>query len=303
MNGAFTLFKQLVVMLIFLVSGRLLFQAKLISEDGSRALANILLYLALPAAIVRSYSILPNNPGNERIVLIALAGALVVTIPGMIVAGIIFRKKPLDNFAASYCNAGFVGVPLVSALLGPAMVAYMTGIIALQNVLQWTYGQYLFSGDKKTMKPVQIIQSPLVIALVLGLLIFFLRIPIPGLIEGGLSSLGDMTNPLAMILMGVYLGKESFRDLFADGHAYFTVAIRLIIIPLVTLPLIMLMPGSTAMKTVLFISCATPAPTNVAVYAQRQNLDYGYAVKIVCLAIVFCIVTLPLLIALFNLVV
>jgi predicted permease len=301
MSSAVILFKQLLMMLIFMAAGRLLAQGKLINEDGSRALANTLLYLALPAAILRSYSILPKNPENIRIVLIALGGALLITAPAMLVAGLIFRKKnPVDNFAASYCNAGFVGVPLVTALLGPAMVAYMSGIIALQNALQWTYGQYLYSGSKDTIKFKEIAKSPLIIALVLGLVIFFCAIPIPALLESCIATLGSMTSPLAMLLMGVYSAKVSLKALFDDKHAYLCMSFRLLIIPLLTLPLLVIIPGSIPMKMVLFISCATPSASNTAVYAQRQNKDYGYAIKIICLCVIFCILTLPALIAVFD---
>ena len=71
---------------------------------------------------------------------------------------------------------------------------------------------------------------------------------------------------------------------------------RLIVIPLATAVILMLLPGNEMLKMSVLIVAATPVGSNVAIFAQMENMDYTQAVKDICLSTILCIVTIPLIV-------
>lgn len=299
MANALIIFKQTVIMFLFMAAGFALFRAKLISKEGSASMASLLLYLIIPAVLIQSFQVeYTAERARELLGSIAL-GALLLLL-SMLLSHLLLRKNPIDDFGAAFSNAGFMGFPLITALLGGEAVFYAAGFVALLNALQWTYGQYLLSGNKADLRFKKVAGSPLVLSFLLGLALFFLRIPLPPLIGTALGSLSAMNAPLAMITLGVYLAQLDVKQALRQRRLYFASAVRLILIPLASwLVLRFLVPGlPAAMKTALFIAAMAPVGSNVAVYAQKQGKDYSYAVGYVCLSTLFSILTMPLMILL-----
>ena len=89
--------------------------------------------------------------------------------------------------------------------------------------------------------------------------------------------------------------------MFMEGHLYLVSAVRLILIPLLSLLIMnVCFKGNADIATSLMIACCAPIGSNVAVYAQKLDLDYTYAVKLVCMSTILSIITMPLIIMLMN---
>ena len=286
-------------MFVYILLGWLMFRGGLVTEEGGRALANILLYLILPCVIIRAFY-LEKNRETVEMVLMSFAGAAVVLGIAMAVASVLFHRRPTDNFSAAFSNAGFMGIPLITATLGQEAVIYVAAMIALLNVLQWTYGQMILSGEKSRIQGKAVVKSPVVLALIAGVLIFVSGFRFPPVVMDCMGAIAGMNAPVAMILLGIYMGKVPFSEMFDSGWVWWCSAVRLVIIPLITMAALQfIFPERTTMTAALLLSAAAPVGSNVAVYAQKLELDYRYAVKTVCLSTLLSIVTLPL-IMLFN---
>lgn len=299
MSNALIIFKQTVIMFLYMAAGFTLFRAKLITREGSASMANLLLYVIIPSVLIQSFQTeYTAAKAQELLVSIALGTALLLV--SMLISHLLLRSNPVDDFGVAFSNAGFIGFPLITALLGKEAVFYAAGLVAVLNALQWTYGQYLLSGDKKDLSLKKIAASPLILAFLLGLLLFFLRVKLPPMIDTALSSLSAMNAPLAMVTLGVYLAQLNVGRVLKDRKVYFASAVRLLLIPLASYALLYcLFPGlPAAMKTAMYIAAMAPVGANVAVYAQKQGRDYSYAVGLVCLSTLFSIVTMPMMILL-----
>ena len=104
-----------------------------------------------------------------------------------------------------------------------------------------------------------------------------------------------MNGPLAMVIIGVYMAQADMKSMISDKHGYIASIVRLVIIPVISLILIKLTLTSSypeISKTLLIVASA-PIGSNVAVYAQKLNMDYTYAVKIVCLSSILSLITDP----------
>lgn len=299
MEAALILLKQLICMFIFMGVGYALFKTKLVTEKGSKELSNLLLYIILPAVIINSYCT-ERTPERLNNLWISFTLSAVLLVLSMVISMLIFGKKHrIENIGVAFSNCGFMGIPLVRAVMGDEAVFCCSAFVAILLVLQWTYGVYVMTGDKKAISMTKIVKNPVVIATVAGVLIFVIRIPIPGVADTALSSLGALNAPIAMIILGIYLAQTEIKSIFLDKSLYFGSVIRLAVIPLISLLVLWLLPDSIRdMKLTLLISASAPIGANVAIFAQMVGLSYTRAVKMVCLCTILSIISMPLLIML-----
>lgn len=291
--------KQICIMFLYMAIGCLLFKKQLITKEGSKSLAHLLLYVILPCVIVKAFCI-ERTAENMKKIGISFGGGVAILGVAIILAGLPLRKRPIDNFGASFSNAGFMAIPLISAVLGDGSVIYVAAVTALLNALQWTYGQMILSGDKKNISLKSVLTSPLVIALGIGIVIFLLQIKLPSLVTSCINSIAQLNSPIAMMILGVYLGEVKIKEILNDKNAWRCVLVRLVIIPAVTLVVLrLLFGGELEAAQALLIAAIAPVGSNVAVYAQKLNKDYGYAVKIVCLSTLLSIITIPVTMMIF----
>ncbi len=288
------LLKQICIMFLLIAVGMFLVKKGYLSEQGGKDLGAILLRVVIPCVILKSYI---TEYTAERAIDLAVSAAmaLLALLVAMVISFLVFgTKRSIENFGASFCNVGFIGIPLVQAVLGEGAVFYLASFIALLNILQWTYGVFILTGDKETVRIKTIAANPVVLAFFGGLLLFFLRIPVPQVIVSTLSSIGSMNTPLAMIILGTYLAKMNFREMFAAKSAYVCTILRLILIPAATLLVLSLIPGvKTEIRQVILIACGTPVGSNIAIFAKQYEKDYRLSVVTVCLSTICCIVTVP----------
>ena len=281
-------------MFLLIAVGMFLVKKGYLSEQGGKDLGAILLRVVIPCVILKSYI---TEYTAERAIDLAVSAAmaLLALLVAMAISFLVFgTKRSIENFGASFCNVGFIGIPLVQAVLGEGAVFYLASFIALLNILQWTYGVFILTGDKETVRIKTIAANPVVLAFFGGLLLFFLRIPVPQVIVSTLSSIGSMNTPLAMIILGTYLAKMNFREMFAAKSAYVCTILRLILIPAATLLVLSLIPGvKTEIRQVILIACGTPVGSNIAIFAKQYEKDYRLSVVTVCLSTICCIVTVP----------
>lgn len=295
MATVFIVLRQIVIMFLYMAIGGLLFQKGLITKEGSKSLANLLLYVVLPCVVVKSFCV-ARTPERTSGLLVSFLAALGILLLAMAVSHLLFQKNPIDDFGAAFSNAGFMGFPLVAAVQGSEAIFYAAGFVALLNALQWTYGQSLISGDPGYRSPKAILKNPLVLSLLLGILIFCFEIPVPAIASDLLAALSALNAPLAMVILGVYLAQTDPKTLFNDPHLYVVAAARLVLIPLLTILVLKLLPAQyAAIATTLVIVAAAPIGSNVAVYAQKLGKDYAYAVRGVCLSTLLSAITMPLL--------
>lgn len=295
MATVFIVLRQIVIMFLYMAIGGLLFQKGLITKEGSKSLAHLLLYVVLPCVVVKSFCV-ARTPERTSGLLVSFLAALGILLLAMAVSHLLFKKNPIDDFGAAFSNAGFMGFPLVAAVQGSEAIFYAAGFVALLNALQWTYGQSLISGDPGYRSLRAVLKNPLVLSLLLGILIFCFEIPVPAIASDLLAALSALNAPLAMVILGVYLAQTDPKTLFNDPHLYVVAAARLVLIPLLTILVLKLLPAEyAAIATTLVIVAAAPIGSNVAVYAQKLGKDYAYAVRGVCLSTLLSAITMPLL--------
>lgn len=287
--------------MIYMLIGYLLYRGKLLTKQGSGEIGKLLLYIIIPMAIIKSYM---KDFSSEMLVgfLLSFAAAVVTLGLSMFVSTLFFRSKSvIRQFGAAFSNAGFIGIPLVQMTLGEDAVFYIASFVALLNILQWTYGVFIMTGDKSLISIKKIVLNPVVIGFAAGLLLFFLPLELPELLTGVIGTLAAMNGPLAMLVLGAYLAQIPIGALFTDRLAYLCTVVRLIVIPLITITALSLIPVEyLPIRLAVLLVASAPVGSNVAIFAQLYGKEYTDAVKDVCLSTVCSILTMPVIIGLTN---
>ncbi|MCM1217433.1 MAG: AEC family transporter [Lachnospiraceae bacterium] len=295
------LFRQNVIMFLYLFIGYALYKKKIITVYGSGEIGKMLLYVIMPAAIIKSYT----KEFSKEIFwgfLISFAAALGALLLSMLVSTIVFRRKSsIRQFGAAFSNAGFIGIPLVQMTLGEEAVFYVASFVAILNILQWTFGVFIITKDRSQISLKKIATNPIAISLLIGLALFFLPIKLPEIMTGVIGTLASMNGPLAMTVLGAYLAQVSLKELFTDKLTYLCVSVRLLLIPVLTMGCLSLIPdGYGTVRLAVLLAAAAPVGSNVAIFAQLFHKEYTDAVKDVCLSTVFSILTMPFVIGVAN---
>ncbi len=290
--------KQIFVMFIYMFIGVALFKAKLLTRQGSAEIAKLLLYVIMPLSLGRSFLTTATDEMLKALLISFVAGVVVLALSILTARTIFGKKNMMEHFSAAFSNAGFIGIPLIQMTFGQSAVFYIASFAALLNILQWTYGVFIMTEDKKHISFKKIRTNPVVISVTIGLILFFLPIELPDLAVSTIGTLANMNGPLAMIVLGVYLAQTPILSIITDKTAYACAFVRLIFIPVFTVFVLWLVPREyNLMKLAILTAASAPVGSNVAIFAQLFDKDYTRAVKDVCLSTLLCIVTIPLIIA------
>lgn len=290
--------QQTLTMSLYMLLGAWLFKKKIIDAEGSRSIAKMLVWIIIPSTIIKSCLV---SYSTERLIQLGLSfalGILAVSL-AMLVARLIFRKNPVEQFGAAFSNAAFIGIPLIQSSFGQDAVFFVVGLVIFLNLMQWTYGASLLKGEKIRLGWKDVVLNPISIGCLIGVLLFVSRLGdrLPAVVSGAVGGVAALNAPMAMIVLGVYLAQADLKDLVLNPRLYLVSLVRLIVIPALTVLLLAWLPLGSTVKLVILIAAAAPVGANVAVYSQIYGQDYAYACETVTQSTVLSIVTLPLILA------
>lgn len=301
MEFALILVKQILIMFILMAIGFVFFKKKWITTKGSGEIGSLLLHLVIPLVIINSFW-MDKSAEKTALIIDSCMISLIAMAISVVVSTVIFGKRDgIGCFSSAFSNAGFIGIPLIQAVLGAEAISYISIMIVLINLLQWTYGVFTITGDKSVMNPRKIVTNPIVISVVIGLLIYFLEIPKVEIAETLITNITNINTPLAMMVSGVQLAQSDLLAMLKKKNTWLVCVIRLILIPFIVLLVFKVLPmGSEDMKLAIMIASACPVGANVAIFAQQYNKNYTEAVEQVCLSTLLCLVTLPIIVTIAN---
>ncbi len=290
--------KKIIEMFIILLVGALIYKVKIIDDVSTKHLSNVLLMLVSPLLIVQSYQIDFNKELLYGL-LWALLASFLTFLFMIIVSEFLFHgdrnRSSVEKIAVSYSNSGFIGIPLISGVLGDKGVFYMTAYITIFNVLLWTHG-VLLMGDSEGLKGAwKNFLSPAIIAVMVGIILFLFQLRLPQFVENPLEMIASMNTPLGMIVAGANLAQGNILKSLKNKRFYYLSFIKLIVYPLAGLVILWLLPLDFEVAFTVFIAVACPAGASVIMFAQRYDRDAYYASEIFVITTLLSAVTLPLL--------
>lgn len=291
------LFNQVIIMFILMAVGYVAYRKKWITDQGTKDIGKLLLNIAIPIVVISNFYIEKTAEKTMDLLSSLLFSVLSLAV-AILVSALLFHKQDrIGEFASAFSNAGFIGIPLVQATFGSGAVFYISMMIVLVNFLQWTYGVYTITDDRSVMDVKKVMKNPLVLAVAIGLLLYFSQLPLPAIVTTVFSTISGINTPLAMFSSGVYLAQSNLWEMIKKKQVYLVSLSRLVLVPLVTIFLFKMLPfGTEELKLSILCASACPVGSNVAVFAQQYDKDYKRGVEYVCVSTLLSIATLPLII-------
>ena len=292
------LIKQIFVMLAMMSIGVVLYKIKAVDEAGVAQLSNIALYVATPCVVLRSLAI-PFDAEKINTGLLVMLFFLIIFAVSVIIGTIGCGKADrIGTFAVVFSNSGFVGIPLIQGILGDEYVFYVTMTMVAGTLTFWTYGVYLMSGDKNEVSIKKIITNPNLIAVVVGIILFCAPIELPYILAQTINGMANVNTGVGMIILGATLGASNIGLMLVDTRLYKAIALRLVVVPLVCIPILMFMPVPFEVRMVMMILAAAPAASAASMLALKYGGDYSYGTGLAIGTTILSMVTMPLVLAL-----
>ena len=138
--------------------------------------------------------------------------------------------------------------------------------------------------------------SPNIIAIILGLTTYLLRIKLPELILEPISMVAAMNTPTAMLVAGASIASEGISEMFKNKRYYYVAFLRLILAPLAYIVILKAFPFDEVVKNSMLISTACPVGATSVSFALRYEKNGVYASHIFGLTTLLCIITIPAII-------
>ena len=307
MHISLLLMNQIIQLFIMIFMGFIIVKAKLLKAEDSKILSVIVLYLIIPCVIINAFQV-DYTPQTVKGLLIALAGSVMTQVILLIVVSIlgrVFHLNEVEVASIYYSNSGNLIVPIVTFILGKEWVLYGCVFMSVQLVFIWTHCKKIISRES-TYDWRKIVLNINMISIAIGIVLFLTRIHLPAIINNTLSAVGSMIGPASMIVTGMLFAGMDFKQIFANKRVYFVSFFRLIIVPVIALFLIKCSQLSTfssnGNKLMLIVSLAiiTPSSSTVTQMCQVYENDSQYASAINVVTTLLAIVTMPLMVMLFQ---
>ncbi len=208
-----TILGQMLMLLLMMVLGYLARRYKFLDEHVNASLSKVVLNVTLPAQIITSFTMgdvgLTNDQVGAALGLSCLVYLFYIVLASLFVR--LMRMPRVDwgtyEYMIIFGNIGFMGFPVITAIFGSKGLVYAVIMNIVFNLLVFSYGIKLITdgnegAGKFSLR--KLLNMPLASS-VLALLLFFLHIKLPEVVNNGLYTMGDATTPMAMLVLGCWL--------------------------------------------------------------------------------------------------
>ena len=318
MDAFIPMLKNVLLFVLLAVPGYILVKSKTLKVEQSGVLSKLLMSIGMPFLIISGTLGIDFN--KDTIIGLLIAGVLCAIFTFLFFyLSLIFskntgeeemerKKRGVVRFAEIFSNNGFLGLPLALAIgVNSTVFAYLVVINIINNVLIYTLGIYLISGDKKTISIKNIILNPVLIGFIIGIILNLTGVI--GLVpEIGTFSdhFKNLVTPISMLILGMKMGEIKFSSLFTSKKLYLVSAVKLVVFPVIAVLLTYALALIVKMDTVnmimaMFIAFSMPTAGLGTAFADRFNGDTKNAAILTLGSTILSVATIPVLYYLVNL--
>ena len=309
MDTFMIMLKNVLIFVLLAVPGYLLVRGKILTAKESGTLSKLLTNIGMPFLILSSALKLEfNGELTKNIILIGVLGVLFILFMFFSTAAFCRDKnektRGMMRFSAIFANNGFIGIPLVAAVFGSdsIVMAYVIILNILNNVLMFTLGVYLVSGDKKAINVKKALLNPVLLAFLAGVALNLLGVNkfLPEL-QTYATHFSGIVTPLSMLVLGMKLAEVPMKKLFTSGRMYYVSGLRLVLYPvLATLVLLLcnmvpVLNLGTDGVLAFFVAYAMPVAGLASAFADQYGGDGENAVILTLGSTVLSVATIPVL--------
>ncbi len=278
-------------------------RTRLLPLDAVPGLNMFVLYFALPCMLYRFGSATPAaqlfNPVIALLWLLAAALIVAATAGWARRQGGSWPDAAMGALVAAFPNSGFMGVPLILALLGAGAVGPVMATLLVDLVVTTSLciglSQWGAAGEHGPAKAVGralqgVLRNPMPWSILLGALAGALGFALWAPLGKTVQLLADAASPVALFTIGAVLARSQMRPATTAGQAAPRDVGVLAVTKLLLHPLLVWTMGTLAVRagaldtsalTPLVLVAALPAASNVSLLAERFGADNGRVARVI----------------------
>ncbi|MDO8903214.1 AEC family transporter [Hydrogenophaga sp.] len=277
---------------------------RMLPLEAIPGLNGFVLYFALPALLYRFGSTTPIAQLLDASVAGVYALCALVMVAFAVAMSLNKRIRwndaSMGALVAAFPNTGFMGVPLLAALLGPASAGPIILLIFVDMIVTSSLcvalsrldegeghgGRAMLDAGKKALRGVA--ANPMPWAILLGAAASALEYKLPLPVEQTVWLLADAASPVALFTIGAVLARAQIQ---ANHPMPVSDYLPVTLMKLVLHPLLVLGVGTAAIQlgvplepfalTVMVLVSALPSASNVSLLAERLGADNGRIARII----------------------
>ena len=293
--------------------GYFLGKSGLVDEKARDMLSRLIILVALPCTVVSGFQNEFSMDMLSELYIVFLlfsGGMLLCLLLGWLWAKIIrLPDGRMGQFSqcVAFSNGGFMGIPMVAAVFGPAGTPPMLMCYFAQVILFNTVGIALtqrdasvLSGKKQKRSPKDIAKSiltPPTIAVFLALALGLLGVSLPKFLMIAVDAIGGLTSPLALLFIGATVQGIGFQGMRPEKGVFAAVIGRLILAPALVFGVSWLLGVDSLNTQVITLGMCLSCAVQPITMSKLYGADTEYTAKATLYSIVGSIVTVPLIMA------
>ncbi len=296
-----TTIMQIFSLFLIMVIGYVLRKRNIFDDAANVRFTRLIIYVSLPAQIIKAFVSNQGIVSNREVILmfgISLLIYLLYAIVGVLFV-MIFRV-PADRkgpylFMMMFGNVGFMGFPLTEALLGEEALIYAVIFNVIFNLLVYSVGILMIGKKEEEFHfPIKKLLNMPLISAVLSIILYFGKISLPEVVLQSLNFMGNITTPVAMLILGSTIAGMPWKELFDEWRIYVFTAFKLLLIPVLVIGCLNLIPQiNPLIRGSLILLSATPVATNATMLAIEYDGNRALASKGVFFTTLLCMLTIP----------
>lgn len=311
--------EQMGKLFLILCLGFALARIELLDQHTKQKLTKILLNVTTPLMMIDAFYDRMQMLGEQEsdlgvsvgmLFVYSFAFYLILIVLSLILVAALHPPKDdkrLYIFMTIFGNVGFMGFPIVKSVYGTEGLFYAAIVNSVFNIFVYTFGVVLMGGAGESgsgslaerIKQIpwkKLLLTPAVIGTAVGILIFVCRIPLPGIIADTCGTLGDLTSPLAMLVVGANLSGMKIKDVLTNMRMNIYVLLRQIALPLVFWLIISRFVTHPVLAPTLLLMSCMPVANTTALFATEYNGNEKLASQGIFMTTLFSLLSFPLII-------
>lgn len=297
-------FQTMLKLFLLLILGFVLFKCHIFDEYTNKKISALIVNVASPMLIISSIA---GVEENDKSIVFLMIGAGILMYIGFIILGKIinrifpFPKKdwPVYECMVVFANTGFMGYPVLLDVFGQEAVFYASLIHMAFNFFVYTYAILCLtkSDDSEFKLNFKQLLTPGIVLIFIGILIYLFDMQLPSVLMDTINSIGSLTAPLSMMMIGSSLAVYPIKDSFTDWRSYVFAFVRLIIVPFMTMIVCRLLHINPYYANITIITNAMPVGSMVLMLATQYNANVKIVTRNIVVSTLLSVITIPIVVA------
>lgn len=310
--GIIGIFQELATLFVIIGVGYAAKKTRFMIVEFDRMLSRLVINLALPGMIVGSVLTAETLPPREEILITlglscASYGVLLAVAYGFTWAlRIPEGHRGVYRFMLCFGNVGFIGYPVLSAIFGPDALIYAAVFNLPFNFFVFTIGAWFLTqdtdGDVKVRASWRTFVTPVMLSCLLAMGLTLAGIHHAPVLGEALATLGSITTPAALLIIGSSLANMPVRDLLGGPRLWACALFRLLITPVIIWAVFHWFVPAGLLLSICIVISGMPVATNGTMLCYQYGGNSRVMAQGTFVTTVLALVSIPVLVEFVTLV-